>query len=76
MDWGYVSESSTQVNAINTEEEKQWGLGPRSTGDGEGWVDLKRLMICFGGKMAIGLADGLWRESKGGMLKSDAWVLP
>lgn len=22
MDWGYVSESSPQVNAINTEEEK------------------------------------------------------
>lgn len=35
------------------------------TGYGEGWVDLRWLMIYFGGEISIVLADGLVKRVKG-----------
>lgn len=65
-----MSESNPQVNAVHVKEEKHGGdLDLNSIGNGEGWVDLRWLMIYFGCKIATGLADGLvervkWRDTQ------------
>lgn len=61
-----MSESSPQIKAVNVKEEKDsWDLDLSDTGDGEGWVELRWLMIYFGGEGSIGLADGLMERVKG-----------